>query len=455
MKRILMALCALLAVGTTALAGEVPTLGDEKSLYDLLDLDRPELKAVKKAVSKGNFEAADKELLKYYRTRKPVALFGLDLQKIKVSKLEQRQADEALEHKFYAHKGYQPSFFYGDDINWRYWPVKDNELRWQLHRHYWFIPLAKCYYVTHDNRYIDAWIDQYTDWVKKNPLDGVERLRAAGASEEEIAAERENVRFAWRPMEAGRRLQDLLTEFALTIQSPRFTPRFLNLFLRTYRQHADHILNNYSMDNIYNSTHEAIKIMDTLSSEYGVTISIERRRIYRPTVDYGHLAYPEVTYTVYSISDTERDALLTNLAGNPSELGVAVSLLNKLDAAYTSYTDEVSSLRSHSLTIAYFDACDICEAAYILQHEAYIEVEILSDMVLSGLITDIQAEIRELKDSIDSWRVAIAQLTQIEDAEDAKRQIEDSIAQLNELIAAQEQIVALAKADLDAALAQE
>lgn len=76
-------------------------------------------------------------------------------------------------------------------------------------------------------------------------------------------------------------------------------------------------------------------------------------------------------------------------------------------------------------------------------------------MVLSGLLTDFQSEIRELKDSIDSWRVAIAQLTQIEDAEDAKRQIEDSIAQLNELIAAQEQIVALAKADLDAALAQE
>ena len=247
MKRIAMALCAvLLAIGSTTLAGEVPTLGDEKSLYDLLDLDRPALKAVKRAVDKGNFEAADKELLRYFRTRKTVALYGLDLQNVKVSKLEQRQADEALEHKFYAHKGYQPSFFYGDDIDWRYWPVKDNELRWQLHRHYWFIPLAKCYYLTHDNRYIDAWIDQYTDWVKKNPLDGVERLQAAGASQQEIAAERENIRFAWRPMEAGRRLQDLLTEFALTVQSPRFTPEFLNLFLRTYRQHADHILNNYS-----------------------------------------------------------------------------------------------------------------------------------------------------------------------------------------------------------------
>lgn len=48
------------------------------------------------------------------------------------------------------------------------------------------------------------------------------------------------------PDEASRRLQDLLTEFALTIRSPRFTPQFLNLYLRTYRQHADHILHNYS-----------------------------------------------------------------------------------------------------------------------------------------------------------------------------------------------------------------
>ena len=32
--------------------------------------------------------AADKELLKYFRTRKPVELFGLDLENVKVSKLE-------------------------------------------------------------------------------------------------------------------------------------------------------------------------------------------------------------------------------------------------------------------------------------------------------------------------------------------------------------------------------
>ena len=214
------------------------------------------------------------------------------------------------------------------------------------------------------------------------------------------------------------------------------------------------IQNNYSMDNIYNTTHEALRIMDTLTSEYGVTISTKRYIIYRPSVDYGRITYPEVSYILYSISDADRQALYASLTNNPSKLEIVASLFNKLNTVYTAYTDEVSSLRSHALTTAYFDACDICDAAYILQHEAYLEVEILSDLVSSGLLIDTQAEIRELKDSIDSWRVAIAQLTDIEDAEDAKRQIEDNIAQLNELIAAQEQIVALAKADLDAALAQ-
>ena len=84
MKRILMTLCAALTLGAASAAGTTPALGDEKSLYDLLDLERPGMEAVKKAVAKGNVAAADKELLKYFRTRKPVELFGLDLENVKV-----------------------------------------------------------------------------------------------------------------------------------------------------------------------------------------------------------------------------------------------------------------------------------------------------------------------------------------------------------------------------------
>ena len=241
MKPIKLLIALLLAAGLSPLRAQTDT-----TVFSLLDLARPGLERVAALHAAGDDTAAAEALLDYYRRRTGVVCPEANLADITITPDEQRWADEAMHHRFFVHKGYQPSYFYGDDIDWRYWPVKDNELRWQLHRHYWFIPLAKCYYTTGDAKYIDAWMDQYTDWVKKNPLDGVERLKAAGASAAEIAAEKENIRFAWRPMEAGRRLQDLLTEFALTIHSPRFTPRFLNLFLRTYRQHADHILHNYS-----------------------------------------------------------------------------------------------------------------------------------------------------------------------------------------------------------------
>lgn len=249
MKKILLTLAAglCLALGADAAPKRsAHVVGDPAALYDLLDLERPGLEGVKKAVAKGDTAAADKELLKYFRNRSGIVQIDVDLENVTIKKDEQRWADESLEHKFYAHKGYQPSYFYGDDIDWRYWPVKDNELRWQLHRHYWFIPLTKAYHLTRDAKYIDAWIDQYTDWIEKNPLDGVERLQAAGASAEAIAAEQENIRFAWRPMEAGRRLQDQIAEFALTVRSPRFTPDFLNLYLRMFRQHADYVLHHFS-----------------------------------------------------------------------------------------------------------------------------------------------------------------------------------------------------------------
>ena len=53
----------------------------------------------------------------------------INLKKVTIGKEEQQWADDALKHTFFVHKGYQPSYNYGEDINWQYWPVKDNELR--------------------------------------------------------------------------------------------------------------------------------------------------------------------------------------------------------------------------------------------------------------------------------------------------------------------------------------
>lgn len=93
---------------------------------------------------------AAKALLDYYRARTNVKTPDINLKKITISKEEQQWADDALSHTFFSHKGYQPSFNYGEDIDWKYWPVKDNELRWQLHRHKWFTPMGKAYRLSGD-----------------------------------------------------------------------------------------------------------------------------------------------------------------------------------------------------------------------------------------------------------------------------------------------------------------
>lgn len=214
-------------------------------VFSLLNLDYPGLEKVKSLHAEGQDADAAKALLDYYRARTDVKTPDVNLENIKISKTEQQWADDALKHTFFVHKGYQPSFNYGEDINWQYWPVKDNELRWQLHRHKWFTPMGKAYRVLGDEKYAKEWTKQYIDWIKKNPLVKIDKSEYEMA-DDKLKGDAENVRFAWRPLEVSNRLQDQTSQFQLFLPSPSFTPEFLTEFLVNYHKHAVHILNNYS-----------------------------------------------------------------------------------------------------------------------------------------------------------------------------------------------------------------
>lgn len=218
----------------------------KKEAFSLLNLDHPGLEKVKDFYEQGKEEAAAQALLDYYRNRTGIVNPAIDLNHITISKREQQWADEALEHTFYVHDGYQPAFNYGKDINWKYWPVKDNELRWQLHRHKWFTPMGKAYRLSGDEKYAKEWSAQFIDWIKKNPLTQVSKEEYELASTGEVKGNAENVRFAWRPLETSHRLQDQINQFTLFINSPSFTPAFLTEFLVNYHKHATHVLANYS-----------------------------------------------------------------------------------------------------------------------------------------------------------------------------------------------------------------
>jgi heparan-sulfate lyase len=223
----------------------------KSQIFDILNLDYKGLEKVKDAHLRGDDNAAGKALLNYYRTRTLINLPNVDLNKITISKNDRKIADEALEHKFFAHIGYQPSYFYGDDIDWTYWPVKDNELRWQLHRHKWFTPMARAYRVSGDEKYVKAWIDQLRDWIKKNPYPANTSKRKTIASpgnpdSDEMENLDENARFAWRPLEVSERINSEPEQFLLFLPSKNFTTEFLSEFLYNYYLHCDYITKNFS-----------------------------------------------------------------------------------------------------------------------------------------------------------------------------------------------------------------
>ncbi|WP_018625857.1 heparin-sulfate lyase HepC [Niabella aurantiaca] len=222
-KRGMIMALLLLLMGSTHAQGPL-----NKESFNIVNLGYPGLERTKMAFDAGRYRDAAAELLKYYRQKnKGGNTAGSD----KVSKQTKESADNALLHHFKPHKGYG-YFDYGKDINWQYWPVKDNEVRWQLHRVKWWADMAQVYQATGDEKYAREWMAQFSDWAKKNPL---------GLS-------KDNDRFAWRALEISERLNNLRAAFTAFVRSPNFTPAFLLEFLNNYQHQTNYLSHHYATE---------------------------------------------------------------------------------------------------------------------------------------------------------------------------------------------------------------
>ena len=246
MKHLLTTLCLLACTLTaTAQPTTIPQLQPE--VFELIDLETPAMAEVKTFYENGNHTAAAAALLKFYKTRTGIVTPDItDISRVKISEQHQKWADDALEHRFFVMDSYKEPFHYGDDINWRYWPVEDNELRWQLHRQKWFIPMGKAYRISGDEKYAIEWTKQYIDWIRKNPLVQISKEEYEIVDNSTLKEDAENARWAWRPLEVSTRLQDQTQQFQLFISSPTFNAEFLTEFLVNYHKHAEHVMSNYS-----------------------------------------------------------------------------------------------------------------------------------------------------------------------------------------------------------------
>ncbi|RJG27490.1 heparin-sulfate lyase HepC [Massilia cavernae] len=215
-----------------AAAQDIPI---EKESFNNINLSYAGLEKTNSLFLAGKYEDAAKELLSYYRSRKNIKLPDFNVgdeasfRGKSIGAANQEKADNALVHKFQPHKGYG-YFDYGNDINWAFWPVKDNEVRWQLHRVTWWQTMGLAYRSSGDEKYAKEWVLQFRDWAKKNPL---------GLSAD-------NDRYAWRPLEVSARIQSFPGTFNLFVVSPSFTPSFLLEFLNSISKQTDYIPKRYS-----------------------------------------------------------------------------------------------------------------------------------------------------------------------------------------------------------------
>ena len=201
------------------------------AVFDQLNLDYPGLEKVKQYHEAGEDYLAASALLEYYRTRTNVINPNLSLVDVTYSDADLSKANYALEYRFYVNGqledpaiGKPYSVGKAGAINWANNPKGTSaEYQKQLHRHQWFIPQAKVYRGTHDEKYINSWIEVYGDWIVQNPKP------EAGPIDEG----------PWWQLQVATRVLDQVQLLDYYKTSSNFTPEWLTTFLVSFAEQAD------------------------------------------------------------------------------------------------------------------------------------------------------------------------------------------------------------------------
>lgn len=214
------------------LQGEINEIKNENDSLKLL-LDRLNVDHIPLVRDRINDEInqQEKALLNYFQSRKNIHHWVNRADRTRyveniASKTDLELADDALKHIFVGQPAY-PRFFCGEDINWGFCPVPDNEWVWQLNRMNFWNAMGRVYWHTADEKYAQAWCEQLIDWVNKNPND-------------------EDHRYAWRSIEAGIRGNSWCELYQRFIDSPSFTPEVLITFLNSLHDHASFLMTKYT-----------------------------------------------------------------------------------------------------------------------------------------------------------------------------------------------------------------
>jgi heparan-sulfate lyase len=214
-----------------------PNIAPENARYGIirvlsfLNLDFQGLEKVKAAAEAKEYDLVEQELLNYFKTTR-----GAKAEPVKsLSSTERLHADDAMRHFFRGNKDVHPPVFRNANIDWTGRAFADgkeiNDAEWyyQFQRLTWWLPLAKTYSSTGDEKYFLEWRYEMVDWAT-----------------DILPITTKTPRFIRRGMETYNRCERLTEVLPYVIQSKNFDAKTLLYYLVSFHEQAEHIRTVYS-----------------------------------------------------------------------------------------------------------------------------------------------------------------------------------------------------------------
>jgi len=242
--------------GTSKPKGTINT-----KLFEVINLDYPGLENAKQLYASGLHYEASKAILDYYKMRTGITNPSISLLNISVSEDDKLKANYALDNnRFFVNNFYEDaatkkpySLTNSGKIDWEFKPSgASDEYQKQLHRHQWFVPQAKVYRTSNDERHIKSWITVYQDWLDNNPMPD------SGTNNT-----------TWWQLQVAERLLGQTQLFDYYKNSASFTPEWFSEFMSYFAQHADFLVKYpYSGGNILISQANSLAFAGVLFPEF-------------------------------------------------------------------------------------------------------------------------------------------------------------------------------------------
>lgn len=201
------------------------------ALFSVIDLELPELSAVKTALAQQGYEAALSALLSYYRARYPAVKTNAEDDKDTRERIIER-AKNIGQHVF-QWGPYAPAN-YGPNIDWAADPAGDIEWVAAMYRFYWSADLEQAYMLTGDDQYAQLFVDLTTDWIRKHPLEVslYEDHPVYGVAKGGYWRG-----YAWLDLQTGIRATNICRCFRTFVHSPAVTADFLSVLMASLYDH--------------------------------------------------------------------------------------------------------------------------------------------------------------------------------------------------------------------------